>query len=114
MLIEFLRVKDVPHSLSWHLVREDQKPNLDTDWHCEQMLRAADEVLSPLGVPKDILAAWFNDHGVYWTPEDYARETPILWPLLEQIFQQSKVKGEIKMVTDLLKNSKSIENTVRS
>lgn len=87
--VEFIRVQDVPHSLSWHLVREDQKPNLDTGWYCEQLLRAADEILSPLGVPKDVLSAWFTDQGVYWRPEDYVCKTPIRWPLLEWILRKT-------------------------
>lgn len=82
--VEFLRVADVPHSLSWHLVREDQAVNLDSGWYCEQLLRAADEILSPLGVPKEVLSAWFNDEGVYWLPEDYVDGTPTRWPLLKQ------------------------------
>jgi len=80
--VEFLRVKDKPHSLSWHLVREDQRPNLDTEWYCEQLLRAADEILFPLGVPKDLLSDWLTNKGVYWLPEDYVSHTPIRWPLL--------------------------------
>lgn len=98
--VEFLRVKDVPHSLSWHLVREGQKPNLDTDWYCEQLLRAADEILSPLGVPKDVLSAWCTDQGTYWLPEDYVRETPIRWPLLEQVIRQSREAKNRVMVPD--------------
>jgi DNA polymerase-2 len=88
--VDFVRVKGKPNSISWYLIREDQPVNLDADWYCEQLLRAADEVLSPLGVPKDVLLAWLTDQGAYWTPEDYIDDAPIIWPLLERIIRQSK------------------------
>lgn len=86
--VDFVRVKGTPNSLSWHLVREGQQLDLDTDWYCEQLLRAADEVLSPLGVPKDVLSAWLKDQGVYWAPTDFVDHIPSHWPLLDQSIHQ--------------------------
>lgn len=80
--VEFLRVNGVPHSLSWHLVRDESAVEIDVGWYMEQLIRAADEVLSPLGVPRDILSDWFTGQGVYWLPEDYVNQTPVRWPLL--------------------------------
>ncbi len=80
--VEFIRVKNVPHSLSWHLVRDESAVEIDTDWYKEQLIRAADEVLSPLGIPKDVLSDWLTGQGVYWMPEDYVNQTPVRWPLL--------------------------------
>ena len=80
--VEFLRVNGVPHSLSWHLVRDESAVEIDVDWYMEQLIRAADEVLSPLGVPREVLSDWFTGQGVYWLPEDYVNQTPVRWPLL--------------------------------
>src|SRR3989337_2719778 len=51
--VDFLRVKQAPFALSWHAVDETSEVDIDTDWYCEQLLRAADEVLQPLGVGKE-------------------------------------------------------------
>ena len=91
--VDFVRVKGKSNSIPLHLVGEDQQVNLDTNWYCEQLLRAADEVLSPLGVPKDVLLAWFTDQGAYWIPEDYVDNTPITWPLLEVIRRRSRISS---------------------
>jgi DNA polymerase elongation subunit (family B) len=55
-------------------VRDESAIDLDTQWYCDQLLRAADEILSPFGVPKDTLEDWFNERGVYWLPEDFVRQ----------------------------------------
>jgi len=88
--VDFVRVKGTPNSLPWHLLRDDRKMDLDTDWYAEQLLRAADEILSPLGVYKEDLWAWFRDEGVYWGPRDYIEQTPLRWPLLEQILREKR------------------------
>jgi len=61
---------------------------IDTDWYCEQLLRAADEVLQSLGVPRRILQAWLAGEGSYWAPEDFVHNTPLEFPLLEEIHQK--------------------------
>jgi DNA polymerase-2 len=72
--VEYIRVRGKPNSLSWHQVRDESAIDLDTQWYCDQLLRAADEILSPFGVPKDTLEDWFNERGVYWLPEDFVRQ----------------------------------------
>lgn len=86
--VDFIRVKGAPHSVAWNSVGADQELDLDTEWYGEQLARAADEILSPLGVPKDVLWAWFTGEGVYWAPEDYVQRTPVRWPILEGIRRQ--------------------------
>jgi DNA polymerase-2 len=81
--VEFLRVKGVPNSLSWHLVREESAVEIDVDWYAEQLIRAADEVLSPFGIPKDLLVTWLIEDGYYWLPEDYVCHTEHDLPLVE-------------------------------
>jgi DNA polymerase elongation subunit (family B) len=76
--VEYIRVKGKPNSLSWHLVRDERAIDLDTQWYCDQLLRAADEILSPFGVPKDTLEDWLNDRGVYWLPEDFVHQQEFL------------------------------------
>ncbi|MDO8313537.1 MAG: DNA polymerase domain-containing protein, partial [Sideroxyarcus sp.] len=39
--VDFIRVKDAPHSVAWNSVRVDQELDLDTEWYGEQLLRAA-------------------------------------------------------------------------
>jgi DNA polymerase-2 len=86
--VDFLRVKQAPFALSWHAVDKTYEVELDTAWYCEQLLRAADEVLQPLGVPKEILKAWLAGDGSYWSPEDFIGSTPVELPLLEGITQK--------------------------
>lgn len=81
--VEFLRVKGVPHSLSWHLVHEESAVEIDVDWYVEQLIRAADEVFSPFGIPKDVLATWLIEDGCYWIPEDYISHAKHDLPLIE-------------------------------
>ncbi|MGH2583168.1 MAG: DNA polymerase domain-containing protein [Anaerolineales bacterium] len=79
--VDFVRTRHLPFSLSWHLMDESKKNELDVAWYGEQFVRAADEILSPFGVPKEVLAAWLADRGTYWAPEDYVLETPVDSPL---------------------------------
>lgn len=90
--VEFLRIRQKPFALSWHAVDASQGVEIDTDWYCEQLLRAADEVLQPLGVPRHILQAWLAGEGSYWTPEDFVHNTPLELPLLEEIHQKLSQK----------------------
>jgi DNA polymerase-2 len=90
--VEFLRVRNRPRSLSWHLVREDQKPDLDTEWYCGQLLRAADELLSSFGIPREMLRDWLTDKGVYWLPQDFINQSPTLLPLLANTCQSRRLE----------------------
>lgn len=87
--VDFVRVKGKPNSLSIHLVSDDRLNDLDNEWYAEQLVRAADEILSPLGVPYESLRAWFFGEGVYWAPSDYIHSTPLRWPLLQAINSRS-------------------------
>ena len=83
--MNFVRVKHPPFVLSLHRADKGDVKNIDADWYCDQLLRAADEVLRPFGVPRHILEAWFDDDGAYWTPEDYVKKTPQVLPLDEEV-----------------------------
>lgn len=87
--VDFVRVRHEPFSLSWHKVDEANPPELDTDWYCEQLARAADELLQPFGVPKETLVAWLAAKATYWRPEDFLEGAPVQLPVLDLI---SKVK----------------------
>jgi DNA polymerase elongation subunit (family B) len=89
--VDFVRVKGKPNSISWYLIDEHPQVDMDTTWYCDQLLRAADEVLCPFGVPKRVLSAWLNDQGSYWTAVDYVNETRIPLPMLEAIIPDGKV-----------------------
>ena len=91
--VDFLRVKQAPFALSWHAVDETSEVDIDTDWYCEQLLRAADEVLQPLGVGKETLEAWLAGDGSYWAPEDFVHSSPMELPLLEEIRQKRRSSG---------------------
>ncbi|MEX1247578.1 MAG: DNA polymerase domain-containing protein [Anaerolineales bacterium] len=95
--VDFVRVKRAPFALSWHLVNEDRAIELDTDWYGEQLLRAADEILQPLGVPKEVLKAWLTAEGAYWRPEDYIRQAPLEMPLLQEIVHQKRERGYLPL-----------------
>jgi len=93
--VDFLRVKQAPFALSWHAVDEAQGVELDIDWYCEQLLRAADEVLQPLGVGKETLEAWLAGQGSYWAPEDFVHKSPVELPLLEEINQKGSQRKQL-------------------
>jgi DNA polymerase-2 len=91
--VDFVRVKGKPNSLSTKLMSDARLGELDVNWYAEQLVRAADEVLSPLGVPYESLRAWFFGEGVYWSPTDYVYETPFRLPLLQAIAVRSVTKS---------------------
>jgi DNA polymerase-2 len=70
--IEFVRVKKAPRALSLHSIASKEEAGIDYEWYAKQLLRAADEVLYPLGVPQADLKGWLYGEAGYRTPEDYA------------------------------------------
>jgi DNA polymerase elongation subunit (family B) len=100
--VEFIRVRDKPYSLSVHRIDPADPPALDADWYGEQILRAADEVLSPFGVPNEVLAGWLEGSGSYWSPEDFIAEIPLRWPILEHIRRVQKTNTTSWLVPRLL------------
>jgi len=88
--VDFLRIKKEPYAVSLHQVHDESEIEIDKDWYGDQLIRAADEVLSPFGVPKDELFAWFADQGAYWLPEDYIYRRPLRWPLLDMVSESTK------------------------
>ncbi len=103
--VEFVRVRGEPHSLSVHRIDPDNPPALDVDWYAEQILRAADEVLSPFGVPCEVLAGWLEGAGSYWSPEDFIAEVPLRWPVLEHIRRAQKANAPSWSLPRLLPSS---------
>lgn len=83
--VEFVRVTQTPHSLPWELFSEAHRSSLDRSWYSEQILRAAHEVLAPLGVSLEILRSWLAGDSTYWQPHDFVSATPNGLPLLESV-----------------------------
>ncbi|HSS95594.1 MAG TPA: DNA polymerase domain-containing protein, partial [Terriglobales bacterium] len=81
--VDFVRIRNAPYVLPRNLMTTAEKIDIDAQWYCEQLLRAANEILFSLGVSKEVLSAWLKDRGTYWSPEDFAHRTPIQLPLLE-------------------------------
>jgi DNA polymerase-2 len=88
--VDFVRVRHAPFVLSWHLADSDPSPELDTEWYCDQLVRAADELFQPFDIPRDLLAAWLSEKPCYWTPQDFVSGIPIDLPILNQIYLISK------------------------
>jgi hypothetical protein len=76
-------------------VDDANPPELDADWYCEQLLRAADEIMQPFGVPKDILAVWLAGRATYWGPEDFIEKAPLRLPILEEIAQTRRKRKNL-------------------
>jgi len=83
--VEFLRTSHPPFVSAWHLIRDPRTIEIDTAWYCEQLLRAADEVLYSFGIPKQTLKTWLDGNGGYFVPEDYIALKPNELPLLNEI-----------------------------
>ncbi|MEX2144498.1 MAG: DNA polymerase domain-containing protein, partial [Anaerolineales bacterium] len=96
--IDFVRVKEPPYALSLHSIEAEKHMEIDTAWYAEQLLRAADEVLYSLGVPREVLRGWLFGKPGYWTPEDYVNKTPAELPLLAQIAKYSPEKNRIRAI----------------
>jgi DNA polymerase-2 len=88
--VDFVRVRHAPFALSWHLADSDPAPELDIDWYCEQLVRAADELFQPFDVLKDLLAAWLSENPCYWKPQDFVSGIPINLPILNRIYSFAK------------------------
>lgn len=80
--VDFLRIKKPPFVLSWHRTIKPDHFGIDIEWYCEQLIRAADEVLQPLGVPREVLDRWLKNEPSYWRPKDFAQKSAYRWPLL--------------------------------
>lgn len=83
--IDFLHIKDNPFVIAWNLVEKDSPPKLDVEWYCDQLLRAADEVLCSFGIPKATLQEWLRGSPTYAVPQDYVRTAPAELPMLREI-----------------------------
>lgn len=78
--VEFWRVRHEPYIAAADLAA-DLPAELDTDWYCRQLARAAQEVLHCFGISQELLDAWLNGRGTYWTPQDFAEHQPDRLPL---------------------------------
>jgi DNA polymerase-2 len=88
--IDFIRIKGKPNVIAWHLVPEGQLLDVDREWYCDQLLRAADEVLCAFGVTKETLSDWLHGRATYLTPHDFRYGKPLEFPLLAEIQTQLK------------------------
>lgn len=79
--VEFWRVRHSPYVAAADLTA-GPPAELDLDWYCRQLARAAQEVLHCFGISRELLDDWMNGRGTYWTPEDFVERLPNRLPLL--------------------------------
>ncbi len=94
-MIEYLHLNGKPDVIPWDLSTETDLGNLDYEFYKKLFIRAAAEILTPVGVDQRTLISWLEGVAGYFLPEDYVSTKKKDLPLFEFGRQNSVTKSQL-------------------